>query len=418
MAERLGAAPARLARRARRLLGYWRSERRTLRQGTAALALSTCAGFVAGLVLGSIAGTLERLPGLLVLIPASVGMRGTIFGAMGARFGTGVAAGLFEPSLRRGTLLSRNVVVGMLSALLTSFYLAGLAKLVGSAFEKGAIISFWDLVTISVTGGVLASLIALFTTIGIAVLSFRRGWDLDAVSTPMVTAIGDMVTLPCLFLASLLVGNDTVSGITAGVCTAATVAALVVAFFVETEVRRILLEMLAVVALAPLLDIFAGALLEAHRGELQSVTAVLILIPPFVSQAGALGGILSSRLSSKLQLGVITSRGRPEIPALVDGAIVIVLGVIVFTAIGAVSWALSTLTEGPDPGAGALIGATMLAGAIVLPITLVVGYYLAVLTSRFGIDPDNQGVPFITSLLDLAGVAAILLVMRTSGVLP
>jgi mgtE-like transporter len=134
MAERLGAAPARLARRARRLLGYWRSERRTLRQGTAALALSTCAGFVAGLVLGSITGTLERLPGLLVLIPASVGMRGTIFGAMGARFGTGVAAGLFEPTLRRGSLLSRNVVVGVLSALLTSFYLAGLAKLVGSAF--------------------------------------------------------------------------------------------------------------------------------------------------------------------------------------------------------------------------------------------------------------------------------------------
>ncbi len=418
MAERLGAAPARLARRARRLFGYWRSERRTLRQGIVALALSTCAGFVAGLVLGSITGTLEKLPGLLVLIPAAVGMRGTIFGAMGARLGTGVAAGLFEPTLRRGSLLSRNVVVGILSALLTSFFLAALAKLVASAFGEGAVISFWDLVTISVVGGVLASSIALVVTIGIAVLSFRRGWDLDAVSTPMVTAIGDMVTLPALFLASLLVSNDTVSGVAAGICTIATVAALVTAFFVEVEVRRILLEMAAVVALAPLLDIFAGALLEAHSGELRVVPAVLILIPPFVSQAGALGGILSSRLSSKLQLGVITSRGRPEIPALVDGAIVVVLGGVVFTAIGAVAWVLSRLTEGPDPGAAALIGATMLAGAIVLPITLVVGYELAVLTSRFGIDPDNQGVPFITSLLDLAGVAAILLVMRTSGVLP
>jgi mgtE-like transporter len=60
----------------------------------------------------------------------------------------------------------------------------------------------------------------------------------------------------------------------------------------------------------------------------------------------------------------------------------------------------------------------LLAGALVLPVTLVVGYYVAVLTSRFGIDPDNQGVPIITSLLDLAGVAAILLAMRTSGVLP
>jgi mgtE-like transporter len=418
MAERLGAAPARLARRARRLFGYWRSERRTLRQGIVALALSTCAGFVAGLVLGSITGTLEKLPGLLVLIPAAVGMRGTIFGAMGARLGTGVAAGLFEPTLRRGSLLSRNVVVGILSALLTSFYLAALAKLVASAFGKEAVIAFWDLVTISVIGGVLASSIALVVTIGIAVLSFRRGWDLDAVSTPMVTAIGDMVTLPALFLASLLVGSDTVSGVAAGICTVATVVALVAAFFVEVEVRRILLEMAAVVALAPILDIFAGALLEAHSGELQAVPAVLILIPPFVSQAGALGGIFSSRISSKLQLGVVTSRGRPEIPALVDGAIVIVLGFAVFTTIGAVAWVLSRLTDGPDPGAAAMVGATMLAGAIVLPITLVVGYYLAVLTSRFGIDPDNQGVPFITSLLDLAGVAAILLVMRTSGVLP
>ena len=418
MAEGLGAAPARLARRARRLFGYWRSERRTLRQGVVALALSTCAGFVAGLVLGSITGTLEKLPGLLVLIPAAVGMRGTIFGAMGARLGTGVAAGLFEPTLRRGSLLSNNVAVGILSALLTSFYLAALAKLVASAFGEGAVISFWDLVTISVIGGVLASSIALVVTIGIAVLSFRRGWDLDAVSTPMVTAIGDMVTLPALFLASLLVASDTVSGVAAGICTAATVGALLAAFRAGTAVRRILLEMLAVVALCPLLDILAGAMLQAHGGELRAVPAVLILIPPFISQAGALGGILSSRLSSKLQLGVITSRGRPEIPALVDGAIVVVLGVAVFTTIGAVSWALSRLTEGPDPGAAALIGAAMLAGAIVLPITLVVGYYLAVLTSRFGVDPDNQGVPFITSLMDLAGVAAILLVMRTSGVLP
>ncbi|HWL91164.1 MAG TPA: magnesium transporter, partial [Actinomycetota bacterium] len=282
MAERLGAAPGRLARRARRLFGYWRSERRTLRQGAVALVLSTCAGFVAGLVLGSITGTLEKLPGLLVLIPASVGMRGTIFGAMGARFGTGVAAGIFQPTLQRGSLLARNVNVGILSALLTSFYLAAIAKLVASAFADEAVISFWDLVTISVVGGVLASLIALVFTVGIAVMSFRKGWDLDAVSTPMVTAIGDMVTLPCLFLATLLVGNPTVSAVAAVLCTVATAAALVAVFRVELQVRRILLEMSAVVALAPLLDIFAGALLEAHRSELQAVTAVLILIPPFV----------------------------------------------------------------------------------------------------------------------------------------
>jgi mgtE-like transporter len=176
--------------------------------------------------------------------------------------------------------------------------------------------------------------------------------------------------------------------------------------------------MAPVVVLAPLLDIVAGALLEAHRAELQAVVAVLVLLPPFVSQAGALGGILSSRLSSKLQLGVITPRGRPEIPALVDGTIVVLLGVLVFGLIGSAAWSLAQLTPGADPSFWTLVGTTLLAGLLVLPVTLVVGYYLAIGTTRFGIDPDNQGVPFITSLLDLAGVAAILLVMRTSGVLP
>jgi mgtE-like transporter len=98
-----------LARRAKRLLGYWRSERRTLRQGLVALALSTVAGFIAGLTLSSITGTLNALPGLLVLIPASVGMRGTIFGAMGARLATATHAGTLEISLARGTVLRRNV---------------------------------------------------------------------------------------------------------------------------------------------------------------------------------------------------------------------------------------------------------------------------------------------------------------------
>ena len=72
--------------------------------------------------------------------------------------------------------------------------------------------------------------------------------------------------------------------------------------------------------------------------------AVFALIPPFVSQAGALGGIFASRTSSKLQIGVITPRGLPEIPALVDGAGVFVLGTVVFTLIGAIAVGLTSLT--------------------------------------------------------------------------
>lgn len=401
--------------RARRIWATLLAERRTLLQGSVALVLSTAASFVAGLTLGSITDTLDLLPGLLVLIPASVGMRGTIFGAIGARLGTGIHAGLFEASLKRGGLLARNVEVGVISTFLSSFYLAGMAKVVAAAFGERTI-SFWDFVTISVVGGAIASGAILFVTVALAVLSFRRGWDLDAVATPMVTAIGDMVTLPALFVATFIPRADAVNGVVAGVCAGLAALALVRANRTGHDTRRVLLEMAGVITLVPLLDIFAGALLEARRPSLEAVPAVLVMIPPFVSQAGALGGILSSRLSSKLQLGFITPRGRPEPPAIVDGGLVVLSGFAVFALIAVTALGLANLTGLAHPSAGTMIGGTLFAAALVLPITLIVGYYVAVVTSRFGLDPDNQGVPIITGLMDLVGVGAVLFAMSVLGV--
>ncbi len=405
-------------RRARRLWAYWRAEQRTLRQGLVALVLSTFAGFVAGLTLSHISETLTLLPGLLVLIPAAVGMRGTIFGAIGARLGTSTHAGLFEATLRRTSVLGQNIEVGILTTLSSSLYLAALARLMMAALSPARpSISFWDLVTISVVGGALGSVLILAVTIGLSLLSYRRGWDLDAVSTPMVTALGDMATLPTLFLATFIVRNDAANAVVATLCAAAGVYAAIKGLTTRnTTVRRIVLEMTGVILLTPVLDILAGGLLQAREPALAFVPALYLLIPPFVSQAGALGGILSSRLTSKLQLGVITARGRPEAPALIDASLILAFGVVVFTLIGVVTVALSNLTGLGHPGASTLIAGTLLAGLIALPITMVVAYYLAILTSRFGLDPDNQGVPIITSLMDLVGVACVLFAMSLLGV--
>jgi mgtE-like transporter len=404
--------------RARRLWAYIRAERRTLRQGFFALVLSTLASFVAGLILGHITDTLVALPGLLVLIPAAVGMRGTIFGAIGARLGTSTHAGLFEPNLHRGGVLQQNVEVAWITTLTSSLWLAALARTASAIVYPRATISFWDLVTISIVGGALGSVFILFVTIGVSVLSYRRGYDLDAVGTPLVTALGDMATLPFLFLATFLVRNDVVNAIAATVCVVATMYALWrVTTTDQATVRRIVLEMTPVILLTPLLDIAAGALLQSRQDGLTAVPAVLILIPPFVSQAGALGGILSSRLSSKLQLGVIDPRGWPAVPALIDASLVIVFGVGIFAFIGSAAFALAHVTGLPNiPTARELIGGTLLAGLMVLPAILVVGYEIAIVTSRFGLDPDDHSVPIITSVMDLAGVAAVLVAMGLLGV--
>lgn len=407
-----------IPRRATRLFRSLRAERRTLRQGLVALVLSTVAGFVAGLTLSGIGDTLQALPGLFILIPAAVGMRGTIFGAIGARLGTTNAAGTFEVTFRKQGVLYQNVYVAVVTTFGSSLWLAVLAKVAASAFGKPSI-SLWSLVTISVVGGALGSVFILVVTVGLSILSYRRGWDLDSVSTPMVTALGDMATLPTLYLATFLVRNHGVDAVVSAICAVVAVYAAVRAYSVSVSaVRRVVLEMTAVILLTPILDILSGVMQEHRLSELAAVPVLLILIPPFVSQAGALGGIFSSRISSKLQIGVITPRGLPETPAIVDGTIVFALGVVVFSLIGAIAVGLAALTGQTAAAPGRVAAAALLAGLIVTPITIVVSYYLAIVTYRFGLDPDNQTVPIITSVMDLAGVACVLFVMSVSGVLP
>jgi mgtE-like transporter len=408
-----------LPRRARRLWAYWRAEQRTLRQGLVALALSTLAGFVAGLTLAHITGTIQELPGLIVLIPAAVGMKGTIFGAIGARLGTANVAGLLEPTLRPGGVLQRNVYVAVVTTFSSALWLAVLSVLASAAFGETSI-SLWRLATVSIVGGAIGSALILMITLTLSVLSYRRGWDLDSVSTPMVTALGDMTTLPSLFLATYLLRSDLVAVPAAVISIAVAVYAAIRSYTVADRViRRIVVEMTAVILLTPILDILAGTLLRARQEQLVAVPVLLALIPPFVSQAGALGGIFTSRTASKLQIGVITARGLPEIPALVDASIVSALSIAVFAMVGVVAYVLGVATDLVGmPSFPTLVAGTFLAGLIVTPITLVVGYYLAIGTFRFGLDPDDQSVPIITSVMDLAGVAVVLFVMTSLGVLP
>ena len=403
-------------RPARRLLGYVLAERRTLRQGLGALLVGAAAAFVAGLTLGNITGTLQRLPGLFILIPAAAGMQNTVFGAVGARLGTSTHIGIFEVTRRRSGVLYQNAFASIVLTFFSSLYLAGLAKLSALAFGLPSI-SFLDFVTISVVGASLGAVVILTVTVVVAIVSYRRGYDLDAVGTPLIIAAGDMTTIPALFLATLLVHNPVVNAVIAGV--AITVCAIAILRGILTDLRlarRAMFEMLAVVLFTPLLDILAGTVIEARLAHFVALPGLLIVIPPLISVAGDLGGILSSRLSSKLHLGVISPRRLPEAPAILDAVLVVVSGVVVFTAIGTIGFGLSALLGKASPSLPIMLSSTVLAGFIASLFGLLIAYYIAVATTRFGLNPDNHAIPIITSVMDLTGVVSFLVVLALLGV--
>src|SRR5689334_13185022 len=136
------------------LVNLLRAESADVRQGFAALLVSSFGDLVAGVTLGVITGTLEKLPGLLVVVPAAIGMRGNIFGALGSRLGTAIHTGQFSLSRRRDTIVGQNLVAALLLSVSISFVLGVLAKAIAVAFAVPGSISILDFVVISVLGGI------------------------------------------------------------------------------------------------------------------------------------------------------------------------------------------------------------------------------------------------------------------------
>ena len=197
------------------------------RQSLTALAVSSLTATAAGVLLAAVAGTLERLPGLLVLVPAAIGMRGDIFGALGSRLATTIHAGTFRATARRDTVVGQNLIAAAVLTLVSAVALGVMAKVLAPVFGLSDIIGIADLIAVSVVGAQLASVVVLVVTLGLAASSARRGWDLDNVSAPLISAVGDVVTLPALFLASYLVGITVVTPLIALVGVVAAAAALV-----------------------------------------------------------------------------------------------------------------------------------------------------------------------------------------------
>jgi mgtE-like transporter len=385
----------------RRLLG---SDPAAARQGFAALMVGLVASLVAGLTLGGINETLERLPGLLVLIPAAIALRGTIFGAMGSRLGTSIHTGTYRLTTRTDSVLGQNVLAAGVLSVFASVVLAVLASALSSAFGVEGAISVADFITISIVGGLLSSAVVLVLTVALAETSVRAGWDFDNVMAPLVTASGDMVTLPALFLATFLVTSAAVANVVAAVAVTGAVVALVVAFrWGRAELRGILREAMVVVVMGGLLSLFAGLVLEGQLESLVTYPALLALVPAFLASAGAIGGMLSSRLTTKLHLGVISSTSLPGSGARADIALAYLLAVPVFALASVVADLAAVVINLPSPGPLAMLGVALLGGLLATTMAVAVAYWGAIASYRLGLDPDNIGIPLVTSSIDLMG---------------
>ena len=386
------------------------------RQGLVALVLNSSTSLVAGAILGSLTSTFERRPGLLVLVPAAIGLRGNVFGSLGNRVSTSIHAGELQLRLRRSTALGQNVLAAAALTLGMSIVLIFLAVGVSVGLGLGETIGVADLAVVSIGGGFVASLPVLAATLGLAAGAVRFGWDLDNVTAPLVSTLGDVLTLPALWLATGLLGFGLVTTGVGWTLVALAAAALVVGLrSAQPLLRRIVRTSLPVLVMAAAISSMAGVVLERRLVTFSALPALLILVPAHLSSAGALGGILSGRLSSKLLLGLAPPTAVPSRTARRDLYFVAGLSVPVFTLNGIGASLMAHLLGQTSPGMGYIVGASVLAGAMAMVVVVAIAYYGTIVAVRAGIDPDTYGIPLTSSAVDLAGALTLILAITALG---
>ncbi len=166
--------------------------------------LSATGTLAAGIILGGIAHKIELIPGLLALVPALMNMRGCISGPLAMRIGTAFHLGLLEGRAGREEI-KRNVYASLIltvaTAVLVGVLADALCRILGLP-SAGLVV----MVGIALSVAILASLVMILLTVAIAIYSAAKGLDPDNITIPLVTTMGDAVTMMCLVLALVLLG--------------------------------------------------------------------------------------------------------------------------------------------------------------------------------------------------------------------
>jgi mgtE-like transporter len=278
-------------------------------------------------------------------------------------------------------------------------------------------IDLLSLATVSIVGGLLGSIVVLAATLGLTAGAVRFGWDLDNVTAPLVSTLGDVLTLPALYLATFLLGIHIVTPTVGLVLVAASLVFLVAGWRSSSAgLRRIVHESVPVLLVAGCVSAGAGVTLEKSFSQFNALPALLVLVPAHLSSSGALGGILSGRLASKLFLGTVPATSSPNREARRDISLVLLLAVPVYIFNGVGAALVARWLGQASPGLIQMVGVSLLAGALAVVFVVAVAYYGTIAAYRTGVDPDTYGIPVVSSSVDFVGAFTLIIAISLLGV--
>jgi len=184
--------------------GVWR----IYRESILVLFISLGGGIFAGSVLGTdgMVDAFEQIPGLLLLLPAFLATRGSVYGSLGARLASGLHQGLIEPKVTWDRRLKNAVLASFINGMYISVFVGFLSWAVILLIRPEAEPSLAVLVGVMFIAGLLTSIIMIIGLVILVFAGYAHGLDPDNLVGPIVTTLGDIFGVVFLYAAIIIVG--------------------------------------------------------------------------------------------------------------------------------------------------------------------------------------------------------------------
>ena len=154
-----------------------------------------------------------------------------------------------------------------------------------------------------------------------------------------------------------------------------------------------------------ILEMGSGYVLEELQATYLGNPTLLVLVPVMIGMGGNLGAILSSRLSTRLHLGVLEFDPRDEV-LWTNVLAILGLAATVFSALGVAAWMVGQVIAEPMAIVDLLI-ISIVSGMLLAAIAIVLSIGATYVSYTRGLDPDDTTIPVVTNLCDILGVVVL-----------
>jgi mgtE-like transporter len=377
-----------------------------LLQATPVVILTSVGELFAGSILGKMHERLDLIPGLIILVPAVMGLRGNIGTALGSRISTSLHLGLVGRRFSFNKFNMSNVGAGFTLSLLVSVIIGVFARLVCHIFGLPSI-PLVNLLLIAILASAMASVVLIPFTVTLTYFAFNKRLDPDNIVAPIIGMVGDIITVAVVFIAADIVLRLKIDEAWSLLLLPA-VPMIVRRIPARYKLKNILKQSVPILFVCTMLGVLAGIYLHWQYEKFYLVPGLLILVPQIIAKAGSIGGIFGARFSSGLHLGYLEPyRLNKYVMKNFTGAIALALVisplVTLITKFGADLFRIPIVPIVP------LFFINLFAIVAITLIVFFLDFFTASLSYKIRVDPSNSVIPFVTSLGDIIGTVILVL---------